>query len=524
MTTRFSVGIVGLAVLVFSLGGFSNGSLIPADRVTSPISVSSLSLDDMEYTRAALLLEDRYAPLLKKPIAMTIEGQPYTLSPAELGFSFDPFQTLEEVDRAGRDRSLAQQLQTNFLAGESETNIDPVIHFDADRFRAALNELPLDDRSTVTVSLYGLTSTLHLEEETLEEEIDPNAVHWSSISIPEPFVFHPTDGTEDVTLRFSRDWLDFNVADADGVYRTVDESKVLDYLETKLAPKIDVPSQDAVLMALPAEGSDFATVEGIAHDGQALNLEATLEGYLSAVAQDEREATLVVETVAGKILNETGTDIGDLELLGTGHSNFITSPAGRDFNVRKGLNEKVNSILVAPGAEYDFNKNLGPVTNSAGWQNSLAIFGGSDLRSVPGGGLCQVSTTAYRAGLDAGFPIVEQYNHSLYVHYYTEGGDGLDSTIFPGVKNLRFLNDSGNYLLIQAYDDGYDAYVKIYGTSDGREAELIGPYYPGEVPEEHQDLLPLKSNQIGWVRVIRDASGAVKSEEPRISTYRSIPY
>jgi vancomycin resistance protein YoaR len=223
-------------------------------------------------------------------------------------------------------------------------------------------------------------------------------------------------------------------------------------------------------------------------------------------------------------VNETGENLGELTLLASGVSNWEGSPSGRDYNVRKGLNEKVNNILLAPGEEYDFNKNLGPVTNSAGWQNSLAIFRGSELIPVPGGGLCQVSTTVYRAAINAGLEITERSNHSLYVHYYKAYGDGLDAAIYPGSKNLRFTNDTDNYMLLQAYDDGYDGFVNIYGTPDGRDVELVGPFYPNDIPEEWQDRISLAYNQIGWWQIITDADGNVLEEKQLTGSYRSIPY
>ena len=223
-------------------------------------------------------------------------------------------------------------------------------------------------------------------------------------------------------------------------------------------------------------------------------------------------------------MNETGENLGELTFLASGVSNWEGSPDGRDYNVRKGLNEKVNNIFLAPGEEYNFNENLGPVTNAAGWQNSLAIFRGSELIPVPGGGLCQVSTTVYRAAVNAGLEVTERSNHSLYVHYYKAYGEGLDAAIYPGSKNLKFVNNTGNYVLIQAYDDGDDGYVKIYGTPDGRSTDLVGPFYPNDIPSEWSDKISLNYNQIGWWYTIYDENGAVVEEKQLTGTYRSIPY
>lgn len=507
------------------------------DRVDIPLQVAFLDVTSMDYNTAARLLETAFSDLFDHPLPLQVEDQTAWTSASELGFSLDVFKTIERVDRAGKEFQDSATLMARLFGPFESLNLSPVIHLDQMHLSDTLVRLfpALEGRSEVTVSLYGFTSTLHLEtaepsdEATLEEPSPPSSpdeLHWSQISIPEPFKFTYQDGAQDYiyTMRPTREWLDLNAPDDNGVYQTLQQDKILSTIEKKIAPDFYMAHADAVLKALPAEGSDYATVEGIVQDGRALNVEATFDAYRAARDAGEKISTLVVEEVAGQIINETGQDLPDLTLLGYGRSNFETSPSGRDFNVRKGLNEKVNNIWVAVDAEYDFNKNLGPITHSAGWQNSLAIFGGSNLVSVPGGGLCQVSTTVYRAALWAGLPITQQYSHSLYVHYYTEGGDGLDSTIYPGGKNLKFKNDTGYPILIQAYDEGYDAYARVYGVSDGRSVEMIGPFYPKSIPAEYQSKISLRSNQIGWIRVIRDANGAVRSEDNRVGTYRSIPY
>ncbi|MBI2453721.1 VanW family protein, partial [Candidatus Peregrinibacteria bacterium] len=146
------------------------------------------------------------------------------------------------------------------------------------------------------------------------------------------------------------------------------------------------------------------------------------------------------------------------------------------------------------------------------------------LKPVPGAGLCQVSTTVYRAILNAGLPIVERRSHSLYVKYYKEYGEGLDATIFQGGQDLIFKNDTPSYLLIQAYDDGDDGYVKIYGTPDGRRASLEGPYRTADIPQEKTEKYGVRprKNQIFWYRTVTKADGSSR-EEQIISTYKSLP-
>jgi vancomycin resistance protein YoaR len=110
--------------------------------------------------------------------------------------------------------------------------------------------------------------------------------------------------------------------------------------------------------------------------------------------------------------------------------------------------------LLLPGEIFSFNSHLGPVDGAHGFLKELVIKPEGTLPEF-GGGLCQVSTTAYRGALYAGLPIVERSPHSYAVGYYSQiGGHGIDATIYPGAHDLRFKNDTPGSLLLQAYTEG----------------------------------------------------------------------
>lgn len=212
-----------------------------------------------------------------------------------------------------------------------------------------------------------------------------------------------------------------------------------------------------------------------------------------------------------------------LTRLATGHSDFVGSGYGRKANVRKGLNERIHNVVIPAGAEFSFNDTLGIVSVSRGWHMALTIFEGVNLRPAPGGGICQVSTTLYRAILAAGLPILEQKNHSLWVTYYEKYGVGLDATIFPGKQDFRALNDTGGPLLIQAYNDGDEAFVHLYGVDDGRSVSLTGPYFSGSAPEGFlENGKTIRGNEIGWERMVV-LPGREPIRETIVARYNSLP-
>jgi vancomycin resistance protein YoaR len=157
-----------------------------------------------------------------------------------------------------------------------------------------------------------------------------------------------------------------------------------------------------------------------------------------------------------------------------------------------------------------------PITLAKGWKEDLGLFGGG-AALTPGAGICQSSTTLYRAVLLAGLPIVEFKSHSLFVDHYEFFGIGLDATVFPGTHDFRFRNDTGDDLVIQAYINYPTVTLNIFGKPTGRTVKMKGPYFAGS-KNRPAALPPLSTHQIGWVREITYPDGKV-TDEKRISTY-----
>ncbi|MBI2635862.1 VanW family protein [Candidatus Peregrinibacteria bacterium] len=246
---------------------------------------------------------------------------------------------------------------------------------------------------------------------------------------------------------------------------------------------------------------------------------------IAEALKNDTEETIAVRLRAapGRINNESLEELGDLVLLASGRSDFAGSGEGRKANIRKGLTKYIHNSMVEPGQEFSINAILKHVPIKE-WEMALGIFGGGILRPVAGGGLCQVATTLYRGILNAGFPVTQRSNHSLFVHYYEKYGVGIDSTIFPGsAPDLRFINDTASPLLIQAYVEDAEATVNIYGTPDGRTVRMTGPYFAENAPEEFRvNGRKLSSREIAWVRDVTRSDG-IESRDVVLSRYKTIP-
>lgn len=173
------------------------------------------------------------------------------------------------------------------------------------------------------------------------------------------------------------------------------------------------------------------------------------------------------------VRNQDANNLGIKELLGQGKSTFSHSSTIRNKNVQRGA-EVINRILVPPGEIFSFNQNLGEVTLENGYQMAYIIRQGRTELDV-GGGICQVSTTLFRAALNSGLDIVERQPHAYRVSYYEEDSDpGFDATVFLPSPDLKFKNTTDHHILIQSLYDGTKKSLvyQIYGTSDGRKVTI----------------------------------------------------
>lgn len=184
-----------------------------------------------------------------------------------------------------------------------------------------------------------------------------------------------------------------------------------------------------------------------------------------------------------KISTGDANNLGIKELIGYGTSLFQHSIASRIYNVTLGAT-RINGTIIKPGEEFSFAKTVGDVSSLTGYQQAYVIQNGHTVLG-DGGGICQVSTTLFRAALNAGLPITERHAHDYRVGYYEEDGPpGIDATVYVPSVDLRFRNDTGHNILIQTVIDPTELRLSfyLYGTRDGREVSMTTPVITGESP------------------------------------------
>ena len=201
---------------------------------------------------------------------------------------------------------------------------------------------------------------------------------------------------------------------------------------------------------------------------------------------------LPVKIETAKIDNDKINSLGIRSLVGKGISYFSGSISNRISNLSL-ASRRISGTLIAPGEVFSFNKSVGEVSGATGYRQAYVISEGRTVLD-DGGGICQVSTTIFRAALNAGLPIVERTAHAYRVSYYEQKGfkPGFDATVWAPAVDLQFRNDTDHHILIQVVVDAARAKLEVdlYGTSDGRRVELSEPVlsnFQPALPDKYQD-------------------------------------
>jgi vancomycin resistance protein YoaR len=243
---------------------------------------------------------------------------------------------------------------------------------------------------------------------------------------------------------------------------------------------------------------------------------------------DHRTIDVPVQVLEPEVNGGNLDELGITTKLAAGSSNFDGSDDARATNIQVGV-ELLNGTLIPPGGEFSFNHAIGVISTDLGFVEADVIDGERIGRDV-GGGICQVSTTVFRAALYAGMPISEWWHHRYKLGFYELDGwtPGLDASILQpendpfGGGDFKFINPSDSWILVEAYVDWPRAYVVLYGPDLNYDVQISEPVFGAEYPpsapvEVVDDTLPagtIKQTEwagggqdISYYRTVLDESG-----------------
>lgn len=541
-TFRLKISIFFCSIfLVLPIVVFFAYHLAFFDRIYPGVYISQIPIGNMTMSEAETVLASYFNSHPLASLTLINKSQSWVLPLTELGISPNIHETVKNAFLIGRTGSFQQQLSSkwqSFFYGQRVpieyvfstdlldakiASINSTVSVPLVEPQITINELTALSPSRVIVS-QGI-SGLALDTKLLRKEIlkhlstyDQNSIELPinilSVSIKEDdlertrlraetlltksFVLTSSDFSQELSSKAIISFLQFT-----GGY---DKEKVRQYI-SGLSDSVNKPPENA---AFTFENGRV-TVFKPAKDGISIQLDQAVTGILSKLIDLESTTsssltyTLPITSAKPAITTESVNSLGIKELIGKGQSSFKGSIAGRIHNVIL-ASSKLNGVLIAPNEIFSFNKTIGDVSANTGFQQAYIIKEGRTVLG-DGGGVCQVSTTLFRAVLNAGLPIDERWAHAYRVSYYEQDmGPGLDATVYDPSNDLKFTNNTSSHILIQTHVDTntFSLVYELYGTSDGRKAEISKPKIWSESPpppDLYQDdpTLPTgQTKQVDW--------------------------
>lgn len=223
--------------------------------------------------------------------------------------------------------------------------------------------------------------------------------------------------------------------------------------------------------------------------------------------------------------------IGEISSFTTEY-NDGAGTASRRHNIHRAADLLTDSVAPAQGGQWSFNDVMGEANEDNGFKAAHAIVNGQYEDAI-GGGICQVATTVFNAVFEAGYPVTERRNHSLYISSYPTGRDA--AIAYPDL-DLTWVNDGASDVLLRTRYTDSSLTVTLYGVDPGYSVtSQTGEWTEGEpfgkrtVVDENEPegtryvkTAGADGRCVTVHRTVRDRAGTVLHEEDFASSYAPI--
>lgn len=513
----------GLGILVIGVLFFGGGYVfqISHDKTIYPaVYAGTQDIGSTSFYEALEKLQTYAQETHTTPISFTLEDTSKTLTLQDLGITLDAEQTLIDSYRTKRSSGHLP----NPIKIFQETTIDWHLNIDKNQLYSTLEEefvgqLPQPQEATFTLD----DGTLSIEDSRSGKQLNVDALKEKIQT-----TLHTSDRIESLSLATTEQKPDVTSQDLEKLAPQV--QKVLTSHTITLKENQDLswdisPQEIFSLLSINPSHSDITIDTDNAQDllqsfeqeinqdpqdaqvffnektkklnvlksstlGRTLNTEKSASLLAENILATKDQTFLEVETTTADIHEDNLDSLGITEKISQGSSNFAGSSSSRIHNIKTNAQTMSNTIL-APGEEFSFVELMGPVNAANGYKPELVIKGDKTIPEY-GGGICQVSSTIFRAVINSPLEITERHAHSYVVEYY--GTPGLDATIYTPKPDFRFKNTSDNHILLQHSLEGTKLTYKIFGTSSDKKVTVQDPIILDSNPDGsmrtvvHQDI------------------------------------
>lgn len=542
------VASVGVVLLLFAIGVLVFRVAFD-DKIYPAVVVGDVQVGGLTAVEATERIEERAAALNLNTVTFSYQGHTWSPTLAEIGATIDTQSSVQSALEMGRDDNAVSRMSfTGNILQENQT-VPLVTEIDLNKLNAwfdtvdgDINNPAIDativiegttvtftqdstgivvDREAARADIVNALTTLQPIDKDLPTVVDQPDLRTADLeagkaeveavlSAPIEVVFEGrswsigpevvspfmtvrselVDGAPDITIDFDRTGLS-------------------NYLRETYSGEINRLPVDATVAFSDALYATSPSVEGanlLANDFADAVSNSFLNGH--------QRVDIPVFVTKPRVDSNNLAALGINTLIGRGDSNFEGGSESRDTNIYIGI-EALNGTLVAPGEDFSFNGAVGAITEEKGYTVADVILGEEIGRDV-GGGICQVSTTMFRAALDGGFPITEWYPHTYRLMGYERDGwgPGFDASILQLGDNpaqwadFRFTNTTSSWILVQSWHSYPYHVVEIFGTDMGWDVQFSETW----TSEGEKGKTGEMGLNVGWTRVVTGPNGEVLSD------------
>ncbi|GGO23185.1 hypothetical protein GCM10008949_11170 [Deinococcus humi] len=537
---------MGVSATVLLGGALAMGVAASSDEKLAPgLTVAGVDVGGLTRAQAVAALGERAATAPQ--VTVRAGDQSWTLAADQLGWHADAETSVAAAEKVSAARTLMERVKG--MIGQPQPQSFPLIAaVDPAAAKAALSTL------TASLNAQPKNATVAFDKQTLRYAVtakDTPGRQYDAAAAATTYASAPTATTIQIPVK---EWKAQHTAEVLQGY--VDQGNAL---MRSFGATLAGTARKGVLTPLQVANLYWVKPQGIVADEAALKRAFTLlTEFIDQPAQNARftfegNKPVKVPEQAGRVTQKSAyaafratvldpaktsmvfasktvqpeltaaqlPDASKLSLIHTGVSTYYHSSPERRTNVANAA-AKVNGAVVPVDGTFSFLKALGGITADNGFVGGLIISGGRTVDGL-GGGVCQVSTTVFRALYGAGLPVEERNQHSYRVGYY-EPQVGFEAAVYDPGLDLKFANDTGGPLLIKTINDDAASTLKVqvWGLKQARTVTVspavILKRTPHPAPKYvvNPKLRPGSSRQVDWAadgfdlyitRTIKDASG-----------------
>jgi vancomycin resistance protein YoaR len=508
---------VAVLVLAVAVDAFAS-----AGRVHPGVTVAGVRVGGMTPSQATAALERDLPAKASAPVTVMYGKKNWPVAPADIGLTFDYPALVKQAMAVGREGGLSGVVSQRVGAWFGRTDLAASGEADPDKMKQALDavaettnvpardaavvvdgtsvevktsadgiELKRDALSKAMLAAYTTDSrTIATPVQTARPRISNGAAEsakaetlkmmsapltvtysgkswtFSPVDIGKMIVFQSVEPTGSAARSGSRAWT---------LEPSVTQTQAVQTVAPKLGAAIGTPAQDARFKTSKGSVTIIPSKNGVGADMALLSADIT--AALKADAKLARTVEIKTTTIQPALTTEKARTMGVEERISTFTTTYDGSNAPRTSNIHT-LGDALDGKLVAPGAVFSFNGAVGERTAAKGYQEANAIVNGKLVPQL-GGGICQVGTTLFNTAFFAGVPIPDRQNHSFFISHYPKG---RDATVSWGGPDLKWKNDTKNWILVSVAYASDSITISFYGTDPGRTVQFTTSPFTNETP------------------------------------------